>query len=139
MTRSNVQAMVNKLFSLPPVKMEINDEPGYVVKLPPLRAKLPRSKPIPETKPLTRWEKFAARKGIRTSKNTKNDKFLKWDENAKEWKRSYGYKKANNPMDAPLFEHKDNDFDTSDPWTKMEKQKKKRIMINKENRIKNLT
>ena len=63
---------------------------------------------------------------------------MKWDENTQEWKKKYGYKKANNPMDAPLYEHKDNDFDLTDPWLKMEKAKKKRISINKENRMRNL-
>ena len=91
---------------------------------------------MPEEKPLTRWEKFAARKGIRTSKKTKD--LLKYDEATGEWKKKYGYKKANNPMDAPLVEHKDTDFDTTDPWLKMEKAKKKRVAINKENRMKNL-
>jgi len=136
MTRQNVQAMVNKLYSLQPIKTGPNDDPGLVVKLPPPRVKLPRAKPIPETKPMTRWEKFALRKGIRTSKKTKD--LLQWDENSKSWKKKYGYNKANNPMDAPIFEHKDNDFDTVSPWNKMKKEKKKRISINRENQMRNL-
>merc|ERR1719266_1207421 len=110
MTRCNVQAMVNKLYSLQPVKTGPNDDPGLVVKLPPSRAKLPRSKPIPEQQPLTRWEKFAARKGIRTSKKTKE--LLAWDADSKSWKKSYGFRKANDALSAPIFEHKDNDFDS---------------------------
>merc|ERR1712228_632286 len=123
MTRQNVQAMVNKLYSLQPIKTGPNDDPGLVVKLPPPRIKLPRAKPIPESKPMTRWEKFALRKGIRTSKKTKD--LLQWDVDSKSWKKKYGYNKANNPMDAPIFEHKDNDFDTVSPWNKMKKEKKK--------------
>ena len=46
MTRNNVQAMVNKLYSLQPMKTGPNDDPGLVVKLPPPRAKLPRAKPV---------------------------------------------------------------------------------------------
>eukprot|EP01083_Nonionella_stella_P159256 519369_1 len=136
MTRTNVQAMVNKLHSFQAIKTGPNDDPGIVVRLPPVKTKLPRSKPIPEAQPLTRWEKFAARKGIRSSKKTKD--LLQWDENVGEWRKKYGYKRANNPLDNPIFEHKDNDFDVKDPWTKMEKAKKKRIAINKENQMRNL-
>jgi len=128
--------MINKLYSLQPIKSGPNDDPGLVVKLPPFRTKLPRSKPIPEAKPLSRWEKFAARKGIRSSKKTKD--LLQWDEDSKSWQKKYGYKKANDPTTNPIFEHKDNDFDSTDPWLKMEKAKKKRIAINKENQMRNL-
>ena len=46
MTRQNVQAMVNKLYSLQPIKTGPADDPGLVVKLPPPRVKLPRAKPV---------------------------------------------------------------------------------------------
>ncbi len=84
---------------------------------------------------MTRWEKFAARKNIR-SRKPKN--LLQWDEDSKTWKKSYGYNKANDKEKEPIYVHKDNDFDSEDPWLKLEKEKKKRVAINKENKIRNL-
>jgi len=40
-------------------------------------------------------------------------------------KKKWGFKKANDPMDDPIYEHKENDFDTRDPWTRMANEKKK--------------
>eukprot|EP01083_Nonionella_stella_P193284 714029_1 len=136
LTRNNVQSMVNKLYSFPSLKKGPNDDPGIVVRLPLTKLKLPRAKPIPEAKPMTRWEKFALRKGIRSAKKTKD--LLQWDEDSKSWKKKYGYNKANNRLRDPIFVHKDMDFDTTDPWLKQEKAKKKRIQINKDNKIRNL-
>jgi len=41
-------------------------------------------------------------------------------------------------MDNPVFEHKSNDYSTEDPWKRAEREKKKRIAINEENRKANL-
>ena len=46
MSRNNVQALVNKLYSLQQIKTGPNDDPGILVKLPAPRCKLPRSKPV---------------------------------------------------------------------------------------------
>ena len=85
---------------------------------------------------MTRWEKFAHRKNIRTSKKTKLNRA--WDENTQTWKRKYGYDKANDFMQDPIYVHKDGDMDRTDPWSKHLKDKKKRIDINKQNQINNL-
>lgn len=50
---------------------------------------MPREKPVPKEKEKTRWEKFAAKKGI---KGKKRDGKLEFDEASKEWKPKYGYK-----------------------------------------------
>ena len=87
---------------------------------------------------MTRWQKYAQRKGIRNDRKNKYEDRLEWDEKTQTWKRRWGYNKANDPMDAPIIEHKSYDWDTTDPWLKLEKEKKKRVAINEENRLKNL-
>ena len=87
----------------------------------------------------TRWEKFAETKNIR--KNRRNphlNKKLEWDENSQEWKKKWGFKKANNEFENVIFEHNENDISKDDPWTRMKNEKKKRMAINEENRMTNL-
>lgn len=69
--RDNLQLLVNKLFG-------ILRSPGQkgVIRLPEPTTQLPREKPLPQAKPLTRWEKFANDKGIVKKKRSK----MVWDE-----------------------------------------------------------
>ena len=62
---------------------------------------------MPKPKPLTKWEKFAKAKGIQKKKKDK----MVWDEDFGEWRRRWGYKKANNPLDKDnwIIEMKDSD------------------------------
>lgn len=71
-TRNNVQLLINKLFELP-----VKNEDGYMyVDLPEPRYNLPREKPLPTPKPLTKWQKFAIEKGIKKTPKPK----ATWDE-----------------------------------------------------------
>lgn len=71
-TRNNVQLLINKLFELP-----MKNEDGYMyVDLPEPRYNLPREKPLPTAKPLTKWQKFAIEKGIKKTPKPK----ATWDE-----------------------------------------------------------
>jgi regulator of ribosome biosynthesis len=54
--------------------------------LPPQTSQLPRSKPLPKPRPPTKWEKFAAAKGIQ---KTKRDKKI-FDEEKQEWVNRWG-------------------------------------------------
>ena len=57
---------------------------------------LPREKPAPKPKPLTKWEEYAKSKGIEKSKKKgagKNGR-VQWDDTVKEWVPGYGYKKV---------------------------------------------
>ncbi len=63
---------MNRIFELPTLKVD-NET---VVKLPEITTKLPRAKPIPKKKELTKWEKFAKEKGIQKVKKTRSV----WDE-----------------------------------------------------------
>lgn len=49
---------------------------------------MPREKPIPKEKEKTKWEKFAAKKGIKASR--KDGKKI-WDEEMGEWRDKYGF------------------------------------------------
>jgi regulator of ribosome biosynthesis len=51
-------------------------EEAIVVKLPTPTFVLPREKPLPRPKPLTKWQKYAREKGITRTKKSK----LNWDE-----------------------------------------------------------
>ena len=90
------QSLVGHLFSLPTTSANI----GRLVELPNPTTSLPRSKPCPKPKPPTKWEKFAKDKGIQKRKRSA----LLFDENSQEWKRRYGYKRANDEGDLPIIE-----------------------------------
>lgn len=60
--------------------------------LPPPTTPLPREKPLPAEKEPTKWEKFAAKKGI---KDKKKEGKLVFDEKTQEWVPKWGYKGNN--------------------------------------------
>ena len=68
--------------------------------MPPSTHQLPREKPAPKPKPLTKWEAYAKSKGIdRKSNKAKGGEEgkagrLVWDDQVKEWLPKFGYKKA---------------------------------------------
>lgn len=95
------QALISKLFSLP-------SEPvtgGRLARLPAATTQLPREKPVPKVKALTKWQQFAQKKGIVKRKRSK----LVFDDDAGEWKRRHGYKKANDDAAVPIIEAKPGD------------------------------
>jgi len=97
--RGMAQTLVTQLFQLPgePIKG------GRMVQLPAAKTLLPREKPLPKPKPPTKWEKFAAQKGIQ---KRKRESKLEWDEASQSWRRRHGYKKANDELDVPIIEAK---------------------------------
>ena len=54
--------------------------------LPPIETELPRAKPLPKRKPATKWEQFAAAKGIQKKRREKK----LWDEEKQEWVNRWG-------------------------------------------------
>lgn len=89
LTRDNAQLLFNGLYSLP---QEESDEMGRLVSLPKSTTVIPREKPVPTEKPLTRWEKFAKVKGIKKEKRSAKV----YDEASGQWKYRHGSKSANN-------------------------------------------
>lgn len=62
------------------------DKEGRIVELPEETLTIPREKPLPKAKPMTRWEKFAQEKGIEKKKRSK----MVFDEATEEYKPRHG-------------------------------------------------
>lgn len=107
-TRDNVQLLANQILSLPLQKKENLT----LVTLPEPLFKLPREKSIPKPKEPTRWEKFAAKKGIQ--KKGKDGKLI-FDEETQQWVNKWGYKGANKKVDNQWAVEVPGDANNSDP------------------------
>lgn len=86
-SREVAQALLNALFQLPVSSVP---DVGAVVALPKPSSALPREKPLPKGKEMTKWEKFAKTKGIVKRKRSAKT----FDENTKEWTPRHGAKSA---------------------------------------------
>lgn len=91
--RDCAQALINQLLTTCPVE---STSEGVLLNLPTPSIPLPREKPIPADKEPTKWEQFAAKKGI---KNKKKDTNLVYDETSSEWVPKWGYKGKNKELD----------------------------------------
>lgn len=80
--REGIQLLLNNLFSLPTT----SSADGPLARLPKPTTLLPRAKSLPKPKPPTKWEKFAAAKGI--DKRIKDKKV--WDEEKQDWVDRWG-------------------------------------------------
>jgi regulator of ribosome biosynthesis len=80
--RDGAQALINGLFDLPIRK----SGDGPLAMLPPIETPLPRAKPLPKPKAPTKWEQFAAAKGIQKTRREKKV----WDEEKQEWGQRWG-------------------------------------------------
>lgn len=126
-TRDNVQLLVNQLLSLPLQKKENLT----LVTLPNPVFQLPREKSIPKAKELTRWEKFAAKKGIQ--KKGKEGKLV-YDEETKQWVNKWGYKGINKKIDEqwavemPSSNGGDNDADALIDPRKLRRDERKSLI-----------
>lgn len=85
------QALINQILTTCPIT-KASDDQSLQITLPTPETQLPREKPVPKEKEKTKWEKFAAKKGI---KNTKRDTKLTYDEEKGDWVPKYGYKGKN--------------------------------------------
>lgn len=102
-TRENVQLMINQILSLP-IKSTTESAGGTsgqsasmtLVQLPEPTTELPREKPLPKPKAPTKWEKFAAIKGIKAKERSGK---MVYDEDAGQWVPKWGYKGANKKLD----------------------------------------
>ncbi|CAF3137517.1 unnamed protein product [Rotaria socialis] len=128
--RDNMQLLVNALWQMP---IERHDN-TVVAKLPDAKTIVPREKPVPKPKPLTKWQKFAQSKGIVKKKKSK----FVWDETKKEWGRRYGYKKANDETKPWLIEVPTTADPSEDQFAKRLAAKKERVAKNEFQRLKNI-
>ncbi|KAF2134166.1 RRS1-domain-containing protein [Dothidotthia symphoricarpi CBS 119687] len=91
--RDAAQAIINQLLSTCEVK---STSDGVHLVLPAPSTPLPREKPIPKAKEQTKWERFAAKKGI---KDKKREGKMVYDDASGEWVPKWGYKGKNKDGD----------------------------------------
>lgn len=89
--RDGAQSLINQLLTTCPLQ---STSDGVLLTLPAPATRLPREKPVPQPKPPTKWERFAAKKGIK-AKTREQRQNLAYDEESGEWKRKWGYKGLN--------------------------------------------
>ncbi|KAG7488599.1 hypothetical protein MATL_G00035460 [Megalops atlanticus] len=130
LARDNTQLLINEIWKLPTERV---DE-VIVAKLPEPTTRLPREKPAPKPRPPTKWEEFAKLKGIQKKKKTN----LVWDDVHKEWRRRWGYKRANDDTKEWLIEVPESVDPNEDQFAKRIKAKKERVAKNELNRLRNI-
>uniref|UniRef100_A0A1B6K3G3 Ribosome biogenesis regulatory protein n=1 Tax=Homalodisca liturata TaxID=320908 RepID=A0A1B6K3G3_9HEMI len=131
LARDNTQLLFNKLWELPTETVE----DAVVVRLPTPRYVLPREKPVPKPKPLTKWQKFAKEKGIKKTKKAK----LTWDDVLKKWVPLYGYKKASAQRDKDwVLEVPQNADPFVDRFADKSTLKKEKVAKNEYQRLRNI-
>ncbi|KAJ1855722.1 Rhodanese- sulfurtransferase [Coemansia sp. RSA 1822] len=123
LSREGAQLLVNELFSQPTTV----DEDSVYATLPKITTILPREKPLPKEKPMTRWEKFAKLKGIESRKKSR----LVFDEDSGEYRPRFGYKGVNNDDQKPwLIEVPGNADVNADMYQERRDEKKARVEKN---------
>lgn len=131
-TRDSVQLLVNKIFMLPRKDLDV----GSAVTLPLDELfRLPRQKPVPKAKPLTRWQKFMEERNMKKRKRSK----LVWDENAADWLPRWGYKSAKHAEERANWVHevKQHDDPGANPFDKMTAEKKLLLARQKMREVRN--
>ena len=93
LARDGVQVLFAALFSLPTTP----SPDGPLAILPTPTYQLPRAKPLPKPKPLTKWEQFAAAKGIQKTVREKRV----WDEEKQDWVNRWGKIKRSGKLGLP--------------------------------------
>lgn len=131
--REGLQGLINALWDRPTT---VSDE-GVMASLPDIQTVLPREKPLPKPKELSKWDRFAKSKGI--EKRPKKERMV-WDEEKQDYVARWGYKGKNkDPEDQWLVEvpaNADNDFN---PRTAAKEERKARVAKNESQRMANIT
>ncbi|CAH0579211.1 unnamed protein product [Chrysodeixis includens] len=131
LTRDNTQLLLNKIWELPTERV---DE-AIVVRLPEPKTVLPRAKPCPKPKALTKWQEFAKAKGITKKKKDK----VQWDEQLQKWVPLYGFKKAAAEKEKNwLIEVPQNLDPMTDMFEKKASEKSEKVAKNELQRLKNI-
>lgn len=93
-SRDCAQVLINQLLGACPVQ---STQDGVYITLPDGTTPLPREKSIPKEKEPTKWEKFAAKRGIKDKKRDGNQVY---DEATGEWVKKWGYKGTNKSTES---------------------------------------
>jgi len=131
LTRSNTQLLINNIFTLPFHRVD----DVIVAELPKPTYVLPRSKPAPKSRPLTKWQEYAKEKGIVKRKKTR----VIWDEMVKKWVPRFGYQRAvaEHAKDW-LIEVPQHSDPYEDQFEKKSEAKSERVAKNELQRLRNL-
>ncbi|KAG6329115.1 hypothetical protein ID866_9975 [Astraeus odoratus] len=129
--RDGIQALIAALYALPTEK----SPDGPLAKLPPPTTQLPRAKPLPKPKPPTKWELFAAAKGIQKKRRDRKV----WDEEKQEWVNRWGRGGKNKETEEQwIHEVKANADVDFDPVQAAREERKSRVAKNERQRLQNL-
>ncbi|KAI9068456.1 RRS1-domain-containing protein [Trametes sanguinea] len=129
--RDGVQTLLASLFSLPTT----SSPDGPLAQLPAPTTQLPRAKPLPKPKPMTKWEKFAKAKGIQKKRRDKKI----WDEEKQEWVDRWGWKGANKAKETQWLSEVPANADVDyDPAKVARDARKARVAKNEKQRQQNL-
>merc|ERR1711974_68155 len=103
-------------------------EDAVTAKFPPPTCVLPREKPVPKPKVMTKWEKYAKEKGI--VKKKKKDRMV-WDDVVQKWVPQFGYKKIRVEEEKNwMIPLKSNADPEEDPFQKLAQEKSERVAKN---------
>ncbi|CAB3369229.1 Hypothetical predicted protein [Cloeon dipterum] len=131
LARDNTQLLLNKLWDLPSERRE----DIVVAKLPAGTLRLPREKPCPKPKPLTKWQEYALEKGIKKKKKTN----AVWDDIVQKWIPRFGYKKAELERQKDwVLEVPGNADPMEDQFAKKAEKKKEKVSKNEFQRLRNI-
>merc|ERR1712098_123461 len=132
LARDNTQLLLNAIWDLETERVE----DAVTAKFPPPTFILPREKPVPKPKMMTKWEKYAKEKGI--EKKKKKDRLV-WDDVVSKWVPQFGYKKAQAEADMNwMIPLKQNADPTEDPYEKLAEDKREKVAKNELQRLRNL-
>ncbi|KFH47879.1 Regulator of ribosome biosynthesis-like protein [Hapsidospora chrysogenum ATCC 11550] len=99
--RDGAQSLINQLLTTCALS---STKDGVLLSLPEPSTRLPREKPVPQPKPPTKWERFAAKKGIKP-KTREQRRNITFNEETNEYQRKWGYGGLNKKdQDAPIVE-----------------------------------
>ncbi|KAK3708727.1 hypothetical protein QZH41_015161, partial [Actinostola sp. cb2023] len=128
--RDNTQLLFNELWKLPVERYEN----VLLAQLPEPTTVIPREKPVPKPKPLTKWQEFAKSKGIN---KTKRERKI-WDEAKGEYLPRYGYKRTKDDTQDWVAEVPQNADPYEDQFEKRIQKKKEKVAKNEYQRLRNI-
>ncbi|GAP87324.1 putative ribosome biogenesis protein [Rosellinia necatrix] len=89
--RDGAQGLINQLLTTCPVS---STPQGVLLSLPAPSTALPREKPLPAPKAPTKWEQFAAKRGIQPkTREQRRMKSQKYNEATGQWEKTWGFNK----------------------------------------------
>ncbi|EIW73083.1 hypothetical protein TREMEDRAFT_22893, partial [Tremella mesenterica DSM 1558] len=123
LTLTSTHHLISTLFQLPTT----STASGLMVQLPAAKTLLPREKPLPKPKPLTKWERFAKEKGI---SHKQRDRMV-FDDERQEWVKRWGRGGKNKEVEEQwIHEVKAGEDPDHDPAASAKKARKERVAKN---------